>query len=361
MKCAAEESNDPVFGHITDHNPVNPVNRTQPKKAIGFSASTDYSKMSENKIQCEQIDNKTFDEQRMNKLCPMCGGNHTLFSCDNFKNLSPDKRLDLAREKRLCHNCLVPGHFAYRCYKDTVCTVRGCGRKHTRYLHQTDNNMSAGSSVSDKSTMYPHNGNTNHNEQNTVHTAFSDSAVCSHTGAGIETSKIVLPVVSVKVQAPSERTIETYALLDSGSTNTFCTNELIEELGIQGTNEQLVLTTLEKRNSVVDTRCVSLVISDKEDEHCIELPRVYSRQHLPFDEDCIAKPEDTTAWPHLSNLEVPIVDRSRVLLLIGQDVPDALVPIDVMKGPSGSPYATRTSLGWALNGPVRMMREQLSI
>ena len=43
VKCAAEESNDPVFGHITDHNPVKPVNRPQPK-AIGFSASTDSSK-----------------------------------------------------------------------------------------------------------------------------------------------------------------------------------------------------------------------------------------------------------------------------------------------------------------------------
>ncbi len=39
-------------------------------------------------------------------------------------------------------------------------------------------------------------------------------------------------------------------------------------------------------------------------------------------------------------------------LLIGQDVPEALIPRRVVTGEAGSPYAIQTSLGWTLNGPV---------
>ncbi|XP_071837463.1 uncharacterized protein [Apostichopus japonicus] len=42
----------------------------------------------------------------------------------------------------------------------------------------------------------------------------------------------------------------------------------------------------------------------------------------------------------------------QVELLIGQDVPEALVPIEVRKGKTGDPYAIRTQLGWAVSGPL---------
>ena len=38
--------------------------------------------------------------------------------------------------------------------------------------------------------------------------------------------------------------------------------------------------------------------------------------------------------------------------MIGQDIPEALWPLELRKGKEGQPYATRTRLGWSLNGPV---------
>ena len=38
--------------------------------------------------------------------------------------------------------------------------------------------------------------------------------------------------------------------------------------------------------------------------------------------------------------------------MIGQDVPEALWPLELRKGEEGQPYATRTLLGWSLNGPL---------
>jgi len=61
---------------------------------------------------------------------------------------------------------------------------------------------------------------------------------------------------------------------------------------------------------------------------------------------------DLTQWSHLSDITFPDVSLSQVSLLIGQDVPEALIPLEVSKGNIGDPYAVRTLLGWCLNGPI---------
>ena len=44
-------------------------------------------------------------------------------------------------------------------------------------------------------------------------------------------------------------------------------------------------------------------------------------------------------------------------LLIGQDNPDVLIPVAIKKGKPGDPYATKTLLGWSLNGPLGGTRQ----
>jgi hypothetical protein len=96
------------------------------------------------------------------------------------------------------------------------------------------------------------------------------------------------------------------------------------------------------------------MVSDQSEHNFIKLPNVFSRPMLPFDTENWVQPEDLDGWPHLQHLNLPRVDLQKVTLLIGQDVPDALVPLDVRKGPVGSPYATQTLLGWSINGPIAM-------
>ena len=47
------------------------------------------------------------------------------------------------------------------------------------------------------------------------------------------------------------------------------------------------------------------------------------------------------------------------MLLMGQDYPDALVPLTTMPGRKGEPYAVKTRLGWTVNGPVTSHRTVL--
>ena len=41
-----------------------------------------------------------------------------------------------------------------------------------------------------------------------------------------------------------------------------------------------------------------------------------------------------------------------VNVLIGQDCAEALIPLEIRKGATGEPFATRTLFGWSLNGPI---------
>ena len=73
---------------------------------------------------------------------------------------------------------------------------------------------------------------------------------------------------------------------------------------------------------------------------------------------CLPTIEDISQWPHLKDVKLPrLQGLSEVGLLTGQDTPYALTPLEVVSGVVGthSPYATRTILGWAVNGPLNRL------
>ena len=57
-------------------------------------------------------------------------------------------------------------------------------------------------------------------------------------------------------------------------------------------------------------------------------------------------------FSHLRGIPFPEVNSTSVKLLIGQDNPDALVPLESRRGERNQPYAVRTPLGWTINGPL---------
>ena len=51
-------------------------------------------------------------------------------------------------------------------------------------------------------------------------------------------------------------------------------------------------------------------------------------------------------WPCIPHIE------AEISLLIGSDVPQSLQPHEIRKSENGGPFATKTVLGWILNGPL---------
>ncbi len=174
----------------------------------------------------------------------------------------------------------------------------------------------------------------------------------------VETKAIALPIVAVKITAPmASKTIETYALLDQGSTNSFVSKGVLDSLGVTGVKQRVSLTTLEKANTILDTEIVSsLEVLDMTGNEMITLPPVYAKQTLPISKSNLATVGDIANYPHLAGIKLPTAHAEDIGLLIGQDAPDALIPLDIIKGNIGQPWASRTKLGWTLNGPLNSKR-----
>ena len=70
----------------------------------------------------------TVDEQ-----CVFCGALHTVTACNEFKKLKVHTRKDEVTSKRLCFNCLRPGHLVTKCPSTHNC--KQCGKRHHSLLH----------------------------------------------------------------------------------------------------------------------------------------------------------------------------------------------------------------------------------
>ena len=159
-------------------------------------------------------------------------------------------------------------------------------------------------------------------------------------------------MVPVKVKcAGSSKVIETYAFLDPGSNTTFCTNELVEQLGVEGKETTLSLTTLQQEDQTTRCNMMSLVVLDLDGENLVELPTVFSTERLPVSESSISLQEDVDRWPHLKDVKLRRII-SPIGLLIGNDVPQALEPKEVKECKGRGPYDVRTLFGWTINGPL---------
>jgi len=149
-----------------------------------------------------------------------------------------------------------------------TCQVPGCNKKHSKYLYRVkpavNNTDSANVGVESDVPM---------NSTESV-------AQCTFTGAGART-RIALPIVPVVVSTDEhDVVVSTYALLDSGSNNSFCSAQLVEQLRVTGKKSQLSLTTLDKANSVTEMQSVSFKITGMNTGASVAMPVVYVRPQI---------------------------------------------------------------------------------
>ncbi|XP_052237805.1 uncharacterized protein LOC127849123 [Dreissena polymorpha] len=138
------------------------------------------------------------------------------------------------------------------------------------------------------------------NEANATMAAKTGQIYAARTGAGT-----ALPIVPVRVKAKSsDKFVETYAFLDSGSTATFCSDRVLHLLGIEGKKTILTLSTLENKQKQTTREVRGLEISSLDGGHTIEFPPVFTQPSLPLSRADVPSEEDVTGWPHLRDLEL---------------------------------------------------------
>ena len=141
-------------------------------------------------------------------------------------------------------------------------------------------------------------------------------------------------------------------MLDTGSTASFCTEDILKKLGISGTRCKMSLATV---NNEEQHECVmvNLDVMDLDENVMIEVPTAFSVKKLNVSLESITKQDDVDNWSYLNGVTVPrALTNHDVGLLIGVDVPEALEPEEIRRAQDGGPYAVKTKFGWTLNGPL---------
>ena len=259
--------------------------------------------------------------------CPLCSCSHTLWNCKTFKGKSYQGRLDVTFQKRVCLNCLLPGHYAKGCTARGACDRPGCQKKHHSLLH-------------------PPVETGERREGEGSPTATQGSVNVLKGGERPSEKRVCLRVVPVRVQGcGNSRIAETYALLDDGSDVPVCDLQLLEQLGLSRIQRQFTLSTLNKEDHEQSGREVSLQITSLDATNSISLPRVWSVDKKPVSEGSFPVPDVVKRWSHLSDIDLPHIDGRKVMLVIGGDCPDAFWVLDERRGTGNEPYAVKVPLG----------------
>ena len=79
---------------------------------------------------------------------------------------------------------------------------------------------------------------------------------------------------------------------------------------------------------------------------------MYTRHKISLGLAGLVSDMDLKSWKHFKGIHIPEIECTEVHLIIGNDVPQALIPMEVRAGNAGEPYAVRTICGWTINGPL---------
>ncbi|XP_074608716.1 uncharacterized protein LOC141863136 [Acropora palmata] len=347
VKVKARAANNPVFGCLMDTERERTDNlRRRPKtrkplfpNERGTAFNTRETELRESS---SYSPNSEFPSTKYQK-CPVCSAAHPLVRCHIFAEKPYEERLQVMRKAQLCHNCFKYGHIAVGCLAKKACDVQGCRRKHHPLLHPP-------SQPANRST-----------------TGVSDQEVQLESGTALQTNsssakvgRVCLRIVPVRVRRNDlSKTVETYALLDTGSDVSLCDKNLATELGIQGQQKVFFLTTQERENSPRFGTEISLTVESLDGTDKIEVNRLWTVDRLNASSRSIPSELDTKQWPHLADLSLPSIEEREDRLIIGTNTPEAFWVLEERRGGKGEPYAIRTPLGWALIGPMTNVQDDL--
>ncbi|KAJ8047035.1 hypothetical protein HOLleu_05917 [Holothuria leucospilota] len=131
-----------------------------------------------------------------------------------------------------------------------------------------------------------------------------------------------MPVVVVTVN-DTERVL---ALLDPGSSNSFCSERLSRNLGIKGKQRAYHLSTLNQCTSK-KSEVVNFTVTSDFDE-TLNMSGVFVTRSIPARSSKV----DWRSYEHLCDLDIPQYDSYQgVELLIGQDHAEGFLPLEINK------------------------------
>ena len=267
--------------------------------------------------------------------CRHCQGSHVVPHCPEFAALPLSERAAAVRQHGLCWSCLRSGHVARKCPSKQKCTAASdCAGWHHPLLHGAPRAFPLAPPVTAASTQ-----------------ARTEQFLAGVTAEEPRT-KIILQILPLRVNGPrGQRTVN--VMFDLGSQVTLITEQLANDLGLQGPSENLTLGTVDGSRSFSSQR-VEFTLQAKGSSQQFHVTDARTSPVLNVSGPAVKWPTIKQKWPHLCDLDLAESDSRPAAILLGSDAFDLIVPRAVREGPPGAPWAVLTRLGWVATGKLPM-------
>lgn len=290
------------------------------------------------------------------KVCQFCAEAHDINSCEEFLRLSVEERWHEVTKRPLCYGCLDPDHLLPGCTKRQKCLVNGCTKWHNRLLHPTRVSKESSSAIgtfaasSTQSTSKKHKRRFRYSTSKTVGDKHPPTNLNCHEK---QTDGILLfRVVPVVLHGANHRSLETFALLDEGSSISMIEEGVANQLGLEGATSELNIQWFGSHSSSERSRKVSLGISGcHENDLCFRLDNIRTIQHLTLPIQSLNRRALLAENPHLSEIPFQTFENAHPTILLGLDHHHLGVPHQIkMSSNQDGIVAAETKLGWVIYG-----------
>jgi len=179
--------------------------------------------------------------------CYLCHGDHLLYRCEKFLELTVEGRIKEVRRLKLCLNCLRDDHFVKTC---KMGTCRKCSRRHNTLCHQPtiDEKPQAVEIVAERTAQ-------DNKDEN------SSNVVVHHAVKEATKRHVIMATAVVNATHLNGSIVPLRILLDSASEAHFITNSACNRLGLRRERISETITGIGEIESAVSQGCEVMIRS----------------------------------------------------------------------------------------------------
>ena len=145
--------------------------------------------------------------------------------------------------------------------------------------------------------------------------------------------------------------VETKAVCDSASSQTWIDEDLIQSLGLEGRNTSMSVNGFHGTNSM---DCLKVPVKIGLADEISDTVKIISSsyQDLVVGSSVYNVIELSKRYPHLSCIKLKKIDLKDIKVILGQDAYSLIRPLEYKYCGKNSPWAVKVPLGWTLSGPL---------
>ncbi|XP_055912786.1 uncharacterized protein LOC129946567 [Eupeodes corollae] len=285
--------------------------------------------------------NKSFDEPKhtlrnfhidtKNLQCPICKGEHVIYTCQKFLNATPKERWQLSKQAKLCLNCLRHDK-QLQCFSKRNC--HHCNKKHHSFLHM------------DWAERFPQNKQTDSAQKDVIKT----TKQVNHSEQD-QNVIIATAILQINNEDGLGRSITIRALIHPGSQASLITESIAQTLKLKRQNVSVEVSGLGATNAGTAKNKVNVKIR----------PHFTSEFSLGLEALVLPKltrqlPSKTTSCLKIGNLDqLKLADPTfnvpgPIDMIIGADAYGDIILDGIKRDDSNSLIAQKSQLGWLISG-----------